>query len=100
MDALTEFLDKHVNHHAIDNQCIMIKWRGKFIKTKSGKSSWKTKSHAKSALNNHIDGWFIIQYLRLKRMKPDLQYHAITKQDDQEVMDDILKEIEFVEFKP
>lgn len=34
----------------------VIKWNGRIIRTSSGKSSWRQKQHASSALTNHLAG--------------------------------------------
>ena len=53
--AVEAFLVEHIGYYSIQNKpCYRIKWRGEFIKTASGKSSWRTIGHAKSAFKNHI----------------------------------------------
>ena len=54
-DAVEKFIVDHIKAYSIQNEpCWRIKWRGELIKTTSGKSSWRTIGHAKSAFKNHI----------------------------------------------
>lgn len=62
-----------------------IKYKGNFIKTRSGKSVWRTLGFAKSALRNHVAN--------------TLAEHRIYGETDK-IYDELVKIVEFVEMTP
>lgn len=53
--AIENFIQGHISSYKeTSGQCWRIKWRGEFLKLRSGKSSWATIGRAKSAFKNHI----------------------------------------------
>ncbi len=77
-----------------------IKINGKYIKTMSGKTLWKTLGHAKSALNNHISN--LISYRRYSELNEDIKIleDISGKEKPTKIVIDFLIKNNIVEFVP
>ena len=94
--AFEKLLTDHIIYRKVDERCCRIKWRGEFIKTYSGKSSWRTVGHAKAAFRNHIQRTSLaLEWERLITGNKNLRCYDAKMEDEFFKM--ILTEVEFVE---
>jgi len=51
---ITNDLIEDLDYYSVAPTNWRIKWRGKFLKVRSGKTMWLKESHARSAFRNHL----------------------------------------------
>jgi hypothetical protein len=99
-DLIDELFTKHTRERAVGMSCWRIRWCGVFIKTYSGKTSWKTEGHAKSAFLNHLRRSYLLYYEweKIVQNNPNIPYQPWASEIGR-MKDYILKsgKVEFVE---
>lgn len=73
-----------------------IKYKGRYITLNSGKSLWKQLGHAKSALTNHLKLYSCCPHIGEDISEDWNMRHTIGKKLDEEILETIMKDIEFV----
>lgn len=72
--ALIDSLEQDARKNG--QNCWRIKFNGKYITVSSGKSSWKTKGHARSAFNNHLCSPDIQMFAEANNIPPDSVHYG------------------------
>ncbi len=78
-DELSALVNQYIEKRAIPKTGWRIRWGGKFVSMRSGKSLWGSAGKASSAFKSNIrnDILFLLDYMKIKTGNPSYAYSDI-----------------------